>query len=79
MAGTRHQNTERLEQEVDKRTHLSVEQVKATQPYLQIVQIVYINMVEAPLTLSNLVSFDREPLAATRKRALKITIILSGS
>lgn len=41
------------------------------EPDLQIVQIVHINMVQAPLTLSNLVSFDQEPLAATRKRTAK--------
>lgn len=48
--------------------YLKVGQVKTTEPYLQ---IVHINTIQAPLTLSNLVSFDQEPLAATRKHAAK--------
>lgn len=48
--------------------YLKVGRVKTTEPYLQ---IVHINTIQAPLTLSNLVSFDQEPLAATCKHAAK--------
>lgn len=46
--------------------YLNVERVNTTEPYLQ---IVHINTIQAPLTL--LVSFDQEPLAATRKHTAK--------